>query len=633
MLTIMRSATPLSLLFAPLCLLGLMGCPEDVDEADPDASDKVVIPAFENAIVASDQLPDDLTIITVERVDLDAPGYIVVREALPASPDLPGKTIAIAPVQRSASNLKVTLDRPAVPGERLFATLHVESNDNDSFNFDQTPGIDPPALDVLGLPASASFSINLPPPGAITVEDQGVMARVWADEVIISSVTSPQRRSLLALHTSLDDLTRPVGVIALSTFSSEQVPITLNAPVPHNTKLFAVLHQDLGAQESFDADLDLPILQNDAPISTSFTVTLDPTPSASLTCTLDRALCTAPSLLLPLDIALKADHDGELLVRYTDTTGEPREALYPVSALDTSTSDLMLPTAACDTAFEVSLLVSVDGVDPLTAATLPFATNADGAPVTCTVAEQPADLVSDIIVDPADTLSLTSTIAGFSLLQNASAFITVSSVDAMVEPTDEDIDAELLGVIQQTERVQDLTIQLNRPLIEGELVLIAAHDDQNTIGVFEAEQVLRAFGKNPAPIDPEMMAPPVYLQSSHVIEAVGTSEPFLTVTGEPAADINTLSVRQSVAQGAALVVVFDDGGGRPGDPLGFGAVPAGVNQDISVTLSRDTIAEETLYVLLLDDDGNQIYDDIFTDPVFVRDAAPVMQVVTVGGNP
>ncbi len=608
-------------------LVGLVACNNDDDSSDPSMVDdnNDNLPTFGNALAVGDQLPSDRSIILVDEVTLDDPGYLVIREALADHPALPGAIIGLRPLSASSTDVEVSLERPVRINETLFATLHVESNDNDSFDFEDSPGVDPPALDAQRLPTSASFTISLGKPSLTTV-DQSIEAPVWMVWARIDEVLTTSRHNFVALHESIDDLSSPLGVVALEGFEHQDVLVPFGTPIPHNTTLFATLHEDLGEIGVFEPALDTPIIANQdgALLSSSFTMTLEPVPNASLECAfVSRAsiqACVEPSRRLPLDLDFRANHDGSLVVRYTDVNGDPRAARFPVSAGDTSLPDTArLPVAhACPTTFDLSLLVEVEGVDPLsTEQPIPYATDATGSPAVCSVdvpAEQAVPLIADLRIAPANRVEFTSTINGFDTLARASAFI------ALIDPER----SEIMGFAQQTSRTQSLSIELSQPIIQGQNLTLVAYADEGERGVFNPE------GRIPEGDDPEIASledPTQPLAFDFTAMDLGTSEPFITTLEQSATQ--SISVRQTVHAQDALIVVFAQTNGRPDEFLGFTAVTAGVNQDVTVDLSRQLVEGESLYVGLHSDDGNQSWDDAATDPVLVRDARPVTSIITI----
>ena len=87
--------------------------------------------AEENAVVATDQRPG--TVLHIAHVYLAAPGYVVVYEDVN---DVAGATLgssALLPTGES-NNVAVTLTRVTTDGEKLWAMLHAEKNNNTTFN-------------------------------------------------------------------------------------------------------------------------------------------------------------------------------------------------------------------------------------------------------------------------------------------------------------------------------------------------------------------------------------------------------------------------------------------------------------------------------------------------------------------
>lgn len=132
---------------------GTDGGPTDSGSGDVDAG-----PVTPAVTVANQTLDDLSTIVTIAEADSDGPGWIVIHEQ--AGTD-PGQAIGHAHLDAGRNaNVAVTLERPAVDGETLYAMLHTDGGTVGTFEGPGDP--DGPVSDASGVIA---------PPFLVTVPD------------------------------------------------------------------------------------------------------------------------------------------------------------------------------------------------------------------------------------------------------------------------------------------------------------------------------------------------------------------------------------------------------------------------------------------------------------------------------
>lgn len=109
--------------------------------------------AEENAVIATDQRPG--TIVTVAQVYLAAPGYVIIHEDKDGEA---GAIIGSSSLLKTGENndVKVTLSRTSKDGEKLWAMLHSELNNNSVFEITT----DNPVQSRLGGPIMGWFQID-----------------------------------------------------------------------------------------------------------------------------------------------------------------------------------------------------------------------------------------------------------------------------------------------------------------------------------------------------------------------------------------------------------------------------------------------------------------------------------------
>jgi hypothetical protein len=119
-----------------------------------DTSDSTVsgMRVEDNAVAAFDQKSGET--VTVSQVYLAQPGYVVVHEDAAGSPGAIVGTSALLPAGQSDS-VVVQLSRESVEGERLYAMVHLEANNDGTFS-----AADAPAPSTLGGPIMGTFMIS-----------------------------------------------------------------------------------------------------------------------------------------------------------------------------------------------------------------------------------------------------------------------------------------------------------------------------------------------------------------------------------------------------------------------------------------------------------------------------------------
>lgn len=623
-----RHSTALLLLVPATLLLlctPLTGCSPEEEEVVEETPPRTDWP-FTNALTLADQtLATPTSPLTIASLVADAPSLLAIHRD---EQGFPGDILQVTPISKgSYTDLEVMLEAPVGHQERLHALLHVDSNANQLLDFQSSMGVlDPIALDAMALGVTATFTVSLENPpvaqASLEVADQAIAADVFITLVAIAAIEAPQAPVFVAIHASPDDLTQPLGFAAVNETSAAGVMVTLDTPVPHRTTLYAALHQDAGTPGEFEPDTsDTPVQgEDETALVVPFTVTLEPAPSAAFTrCALPEPTCDAPATSLPIDLAIEADHDGALLVSYEDDTAMTQRVIVPVSAGSSQVDLITLPEAACAGTFQIALLVDVMGLDPLTTSgPLPYATDAEGTPVTCELTRTEVmpplgDAITALTIEPADTLTLTATLP---LAAGAQAWLAVHATDTQGNPT------EMLGNSALTaSRTEGVTIALSRPVVSGETLTFRFYLDEGIMGTFEPE------GVDPLVMDPADATSP--WQAQLTASDVGVSEPFLLVADQVPEQPDAITLREAILMQPGFIVVFeDDGAGSPGailGELGF----EGVLTDAMVMLSRDLVVGETVHLALWVDDGNMMRDDATVDLPAERDGAPVTATITV----
>ena len=154
--TLSRDAVDGEVLYAMLHIdAGVQGTYEfpgpDVPATDADGD--VITPSFTvtidgdpfGSVTVANQLPDPANTVVVSEVVSVGPGFIVIHAA---DNGAPGEVLGNTAVNDgSNSDVSVTLSRDTVPGEVLYAMLHIDAGTVGTYEF---PGPDGPATDANG---------------------------------------------------------------------------------------------------------------------------------------------------------------------------------------------------------------------------------------------------------------------------------------------------------------------------------------------------------------------------------------------------------------------------------------------------------------------------------------------------
>jgi hypothetical protein len=146
-----------------------------------DSNDSPIVSAFvvtvgspANRVTVSSQTLTYSAVVTVESVELLEDGFLVIREDDAGSA---GEAIGHTSVAAgSHTDVEVALERFAIDGERLYATLHVDDPADGDYDYDVDPSRDPPATDAGGDVVSEPFDLTViedPPDVRVTVSHTG----------------------------------------------------------------------------------------------------------------------------------------------------------------------------------------------------------------------------------------------------------------------------------------------------------------------------------------------------------------------------------------------------------------------------------------------------------------------------
>lgn len=262
-----------------------------------DAQGNVVAPpfvaTFAPQLAVRDQPVDPPTEVYVQQVTSVGPGFVVIHES--SNPGIGGAIGFVALANGTTSSVAVTLDRPALQGETLYAMLHRDTGIIGAYEFTGAGSPDGPVSDDAGNIISPSFTTHFP---EISVQSQTVSP---TDEVLVESA-SLQGAGFVVIHA--DSAGGPGAVLgnaAIPAGTTTDVRVLLVRSALNGERLHAMLHWDRGQPGVYEANLDAPAELDGAVVSLSFIASFSPeilasnhVPSPLDTVTIDRVVSEGP---------------------------------------------------------------------------------------------------------------------------------------------------------------------------------------------------------------------------------------------------------------------------------------------------------------------------------------------------
>lgn len=236
--------------------------PAPTPTPSPEPSPTPILPA----ITVSDQPLADDGRLTVERVSLPEPGWLIVYAQQDG--ERGDQLDAVALPVGTTRDVPVTVD-PFAATETLIAALHVDGGERGAFEY---PGPDEPFVQA-ETPVTAIFTVEMQVVRpSISVNDQtvGEDGVVQVEQVVVPA------RGWVVVHADDEGALGPVlGAAPAAAGRTESLAVGIPWREA-TTRLYAVLYEDLGTPHRFDLDEDLPFLAAGELALASFDVTLPP---------------------------------------------------------------------------------------------------------------------------------------------------------------------------------------------------------------------------------------------------------------------------------------------------------------------------------------------------------------------
>lgn len=235
-------------------ITGFVSCSDD----DDDGTD--VIEPTGSLVVEDQTLTDGM--ITISNIVMSDDGWIVLRRD--DNGDL-GTIIAEEPVE-AGTHTDVTFDvgdAQIENGETLWVVLHTDDGVEGTFEFTESGDVDRPILGTGGMEVAESFVITVEGENSVTAEDQ---APSEDNTLTISSITLAEDGWVIA-HSDADGeigaaISEPL-YLAAGTHTDVEINLNTGVTLAAGDVVYIVLHEDLGVTETFEADIDIPLLGDD----------------------------------------------------------------------------------------------------------------------------------------------------------------------------------------------------------------------------------------------------------------------------------------------------------------------------------------------------------------------------------
>ena len=213
-----------------------------------DADEMIITPAFVVSfdllagVTVSDQTADPATEVLIDQVNAVEAGFIVIHEAnesgeLVVEPALGAAAVSVG----GNTDVSVTLTRPVLDGETLFAMLHTDDNNNGTYD---GPAVDLPVKDSNDAVITPSFTANAgTSEPSVTVYDQ---LSDPANEVTIRQVLYDSAGWLVIHEDGGGMFGDVIGKVAVTAGVNTDLTVTLDRNISSGETLYAMLHSDDG---------------------------------------------------------------------------------------------------------------------------------------------------------------------------------------------------------------------------------------------------------------------------------------------------------------------------------------------------------------------------------------------------
>lgn len=548
-------------------------------------------------LTVGDQIADPADLVVVDQVSSLGPGWVLIRADAQGAP---GEVLGSVAVEHyKSTGVEVTLNRPIVDGEALWATLHQDAEPRGELHASDGDGDgeDVPQLGGDGAPVRVSFVVSTPPDAAVAVVDQ-VLAP--ADQVVVDSATT-YGPGWVAIQE--DDAGAPgaiLGATALGGGLVEGVTVDLDRPAVDAETLWAVVYLDRGDPASLDpGDPDEPAVDADgASVAASFVASVPAVAVGAV----DQIADPRDQVILAQVVA-----QGDVVVAVAadapDAPGTPGEILGSV-ALGPGVHDDVAVTLSREVTFDEPLhAVLYADADPVgtfePGGADQVLTDAGGAPVATTFSARwaPEVIAQDQTLGQGGAPATQVTVA--EVVSEGAGWVAVAEEDP-ASPNGAGTTGLILGHVAAPAGLSSgLSVTLSRPAVDGEVLYVVLYADAGIGGTFEPQGADAPVSWPPD--DPDGGAPVVAAFTVTVLPP----PPSVSPGAAAVAGLSTVVTLNSAyaPDGGWVVVAEDPGGGIEGAALGHALLGAGTTADVAVELDRPLADGEALVAVVYGDAG------------------------------
>ncbi len=537
------------------------------------------------AVTVEDQTADPANQVVVRLAVSDGPGFIVIHEDAMGAP---GPVLGNAALSNGNNrDVRVTLSRDAVDGERLYAMLHTDTGMIGTYEFDGMNMLDGPVRDANGDVITPAFTVTVPVAivPSVTVEDQTVSP---LNRVVIAEAVS-DGAGFIVIHeqTMAGMIGGVIGNAALSGGTNTDVEVTLSREVIAGETLYAMLHTDTGVIGTYEFDgmngLDAPVSDaNGDVITPPFVVDFAPSVTA-----MDQSLSATDRVRVPMAISRGA---GFVVIHESNGMGSFGGVLGNVALANGTNRDLeiVLSRHARNGETLYAMLHTDTGVigtyefDGMNGFDGPVS-DAGGMVIapSFVVSFVPSVTVASQWIDPTNQVLISRVVS------DGPGFIVIH------EQTMTGMIGGVIGNVSiENGTTSSVTVTLSRAAGQGERLFAMLHTDNGAIGTYEFDGMNGLDG-------------PVRDANGDVITPdFNVSFPDVQVQNQLVGPTTQVVIDSATSNGPGFVVIHEQTmGGMIGPVIGNAPIGTGTSTAVTVTLSRSVRNGETLYAMLHADTG------------------------------
>lgn len=215
-------------------------------------------------------------VVRLDEVNLEQPGIVAIVQEVDLLPTDPPIGLRALPRGRTA-DIDVALERKVLDGERLFARLHVDANQNGAYDWIRGGAHDPILL-IDGQPVVLGFTVtsSLALEPSILVDNQTLAA---TDPTIVLKSVVTSSPGFAVIRPEVSTSTTPLGLALVQSGLTPLLEVELSpqaSPPAEGDRIEAALYIDTDEDGSFDPAQDAPALVDGEPVKGAFDIQSSP---------------------------------------------------------------------------------------------------------------------------------------------------------------------------------------------------------------------------------------------------------------------------------------------------------------------------------------------------------------------